>query len=443
MQHNYINTIISKKNAPVFVYYFILLLIMLSWTNPDSAPNVFFRVVYMLLLFIPLVKYNTLLPMVVTLFYTISAYSFSYNFLPSNIYIYALIILILWVFSKYTLTNNDQIFEGSKRFVFLCVFVLLVDLLNELKIQSIFYSIFICLLLSRFINYDKKTSIEYLALAFVTSTFILSLFYFIFGKNFIQEYSVGGIYSLDRITWHDPNYFGAVIGIGLLVAVDLLLRDKVGVSYKLYLVSTIILSIIALGVNASRGALLAVGISVLVLILKSKIKLIYKLLITLSIVALVYYLYSNQYLDLLIYRIEADDGTGSGRLDIWNVKISAFINNGNPIRWLFGYGYEGGFRLGFTQTGLGYFGFHNDFIAFLVDYGIVGIALFISVLILPLRLVSSQLRTTVISLIAYIVTICMTLEPLTAGRLPFFIFYFYIYLLAISNKKQQKSVTSY
>lgn len=102
--------------------------------------------------------------------------------------------------------------------------------------------------------------------------------------------------------------------------------------------------------------------------------------------------------------------------------------NGDTFEKLFGIGYSKGFYLAIP----GGFGFHNDYLAFLVDYGVVGLILFFCIVAYPLKLVanSPSKRPIVISLLAFILICSMTLEPFTYGRLTYWYFYMLIVLLA-------------
>ena len=122
-----------------------------------------------------------------------------------------------------------------------------------------------------------------------------------------------------------------------------------------------------------------------------------------------------------------EDGTGSGRTTICALKLLLFTEE-PAYKLLTGLGFRGGFMLGFV----GGYGFHNDFVAFFVDYGIIGFCLFVCMLLYPLYLVSKnkENKAIVTALIVYLLLCCMTLEPINAGRLTFLYMYIFIYILA-------------
>lgn len=144
-------------------------------------------------------------------------------------------------------------------------------------------------------------------------------------------------------------------------------------------------------------------------------------------------MYSMGLFKVLEERVMSDDGTGNARTIIWAAKLDAYSQL-SLLEKVFGIGYRRGFELAIP----GGFGFHCDYIAWLVDYGIAGLLFFISLLIYPLKLVwnrQSQ-RPIVLSLILFLATCCSTLEPLTAGRLAYWYFYMLIVLFARWSSQQ-------
>jgi O-antigen ligase len=180
--------------------------------------------------------------------------------------------------------------------------------------------------------------------------------------------------------------------------------------------------------NASRGAVVCVASGIIIITLFSKIGLKKKTAIVLLLLLGIALMYQIGLFSALEERIMNDeDGTGSGRTLIWAYKLSLFFEQ--PTYKLFtGLGHRGGFMLGFDDG----YGFHNDFIAFFVDYGIIGTILFISLLLYPLIIVrkNKEQRAIVTALTAYLILCCLTLEPLSAGRLAFYCIYLLIYILA-------------
>ena len=140
-------------------------------------------------------------------------------------------------------------------------------------------------------------------------------------------------------------------------------------------------------------------------------------------------LYNNQVLDLLIYRIQSDTGTGTGRTEIWGDKLSQHLDSISFLSAFFGRGFENTWKLG--GYGRDYIGCHNDFVAFFIEYGLIGIILFLLLIFYPLRVAKTKsLRSDILPLVAYLIVTCMTLEPFSMGYLPYCFLLLFIYLKA-------------
>ena len=239
---------------------------------------------------------------------------------------------------------------------------------------------------------------------------------------------------MERSGWADPNYFGMALGMGTIVGmIKMFSVEWKGLSIveKVVYITAVLSSMPALALNASRGAMLSVIVGFVALLYFSKAKLGYKIMLTFIAGLVVVYLYTNQYFDLLEYRIMNDEGTGSGRTNIWSAKLSAFVE-GNPLKIIFGYGHVGGANIGGVHIG-----FHNDYIGFLVDYGIIGLGMLIYMLYYPIKIMpkGSYEKPSVIVLIVYLAMSFVTLEPLLTGIMGYFSFYMYALLLAKSSKQ--------
>jgi O-antigen ligase len=204
---------------------------------------------------------------------------------------------------------------------------------------------------------------------------------------------------------------------------------ELNIGLKVVYITAIVISLPTLLLNASRGAMLSVVCAFVFLSMFSKIKPWQKIGIVLMGAVGVIYLYNNQYFDLLLYRIENDSGGGSGRTEIWEAKFRAF-SQGNIAQILFGNGYYGGM----TITGR-YMGFHNDFVGFLVEYGIVGLCLLLYMLYYPIRMFFKRgiIQPDVMVIVFYLATCFITLEPFGLALLPYYSFYMYALLLSNRN----------
>lgn len=406
----------------ICIFYYILLLIILLLKTNAEAPNPIYRVGYLTLFFMPLIlKFRyAFLPLFIC-FMTIGTYGFTYSFFPYMMVNYAIISIIALCFSNDILRTKVSI-------LWLCtiLYIGLIDILDCGCFAEVFYSLLtvsIAVILTR--NAETYLVKRLVLLSFTVISISLSLQYLINYDLFIESYNASD--GIERAGWTDPNYLSCIIGMGVLSSAMLLTdTERISLLLKTYCIVVILISVIAQLLLASRGGLLCVSMSLIAIVLFSKTKNYFKLFAILFAIIFIIWLYNNNYFDLLLYRMGEDDATGSGRLGIWNRKITAFVNEFTPIHWLFGIGQNSAYMLASNGTGMG---FHNDFIAILCSYGLVGFIFFIYMLfVYPFKVIGHSHRVHVWAIIIYITLACLTLEPFTAGRITFFGFYALILL---------------
>lgn len=268
------------------------------------------------------------------------------------------------------------------------------------------------------------------AYAFVLVSIIVSVVYALNFSTYAEKYN----FTSEVMSSHyiDPNYQGGAIGMGVVFAIYLLLNNKATALWlRVMCIACIIVSMVTLFTLASRGSLLAVVVASAFLFLTSEAKFSLKIGAISLAILLVAYAYSNHYMDLLIVRMqEKSIATGTNRTIIWVSKINAFTRDNNILHWLFGIGRMNSLALGEFKNAIGGAAFHNQFLAMLVNYGIVGFCGFIYLLVLPIVKATKGKRMIVSILMLYLAVICLTLEPLTTAFPAFYLFYFYTYIFA-------------
>ena len=409
----------SQKN--LILYYLLLLVVLCSWSDPVNSPNMILRLAYFAAMILPTYVYKpNLLPHILICFTSISFYGYAASYLPTdyNVYTYALLILSILPFK-----NKRNHIKIPPILVILALYTLVIDLTTGGRLEFINYSMFAVILTLYFVSKDEKYNNLYYYV-FIITTLVLSLFFFAVGDQFVVE-----MQGQDRVVWKDPNYLGCVAGFGIVCAYYLLVKNMyLGKWFKYILLATICLGSIMILVNASRGAALCVACGISVVTMYSKISFKKRITIVTLVVIGMILMYQFGLFSALEQRIMYDeDGTGSGRTNIWALKLLLFTEE-PAYKLLTGLGFRGGFMLGFV----GGYGFHNDFVAFFVDYGIIGFCLFVCMLLYPLYLVSKnkENKAIVTALTVYLLLCCMTLEPINAGRLTFLYMYIFIYILA-------------
>ena len=411
------------KTNRFIIYYILLLLIFISWQNYDSVPNGTLRIVYLAALLLPLYFSKIeAFPAVIMLFYTIAMCGFTTSYMPARYYTY-LVVTAIALFVAIRQQNNQKIpIQVMLLFALIC-FINLVMEASWQDVSSAFLMLILFFLIAEN-NYEKQSRM--FTYTFIVSSLVLAVYYIVIGPRFIMDYRLSE--GLERVGFTDINYGGTVVGMGLFASfVERVRNRNLSLFQKIIIDSTIGLSMVALIMNASRGAVLSVVVAAAVILLFSRIKTGYKIVAILAMSLFVGLLYSKGYMDLLFYRIENDDlGGGSGRFEIWQNKIDNFLATAGLSDWFLGLGYTGGRHLGY---GAEQYAFHNDFLAFLVEYGLFGFALFLLFFFRPLHKAQSN-KPIVIAGVAFLFITCMTLEPFAAGRLPFYAFWFYLMQLS-------------
>ena len=423
----------EKKNNFIYFYYALLLLILASRQTATTAPPMVLRLAFMAAALIPAVlNKEVCYPAILTMFYTISLDGFAFSYFPSTLSLYVIMTLFITMFySRRIKIGTVPIF-----ILLFALYTFVIDLLFSLGghgaslFQDTFYCfvLMVCFLILS--NRDTKSALSQLPLSFAVFSMVLSISFLTHREQFIMK-QIG---DFERSGWTDPNYFGTALGMGTIVGMIMMFNGKwksLSIGEKAVYIAVVVFSVPSLALNASRGALLSVIVGFVTLLFFSKTKVEFKIIYTLIAGVAVVYLYSNQYFDLLEYRIMNDQGTGSGRTGIWLAKLSAFAE-GNPLKIIFGYGHVGGANIGGRHIG-----FHNDYVGFLVDYGFIGLGMLLYMLYYPIGIMPKGYyeKPTVIVMIVYLAMSFVTLEPMLTGIMGYFTFYMYALLLAKNSKQ--------
>ena len=390
-------------------------------------PNLISRILFIIALFLPLSIYGKkiYLPCLIT-FVTVSLNSFAFGYLPYEIATYSIVCCGSLLLLKSELKIQPF-------YLFSLLYISCVNVITSGSPQNIFWSIATIALGSYLADKNSSNNRFYMLNAFSIISLILSILYLLNYEAFLDTYNSSD--GIQRSGWTDPNYLSCIVGMGVISSLILLIKNNTKrFLLKLFWIVTITISIMSQILLASRGGLLCTSISVMCLIAFINIKTRYKLFLILTLCCFIVFLYNNNYFELLTYRMQ-NDSTDSGRMDIWNMKLSLFFQEGNIFTWLFGIGYEKAFRLSYTSQAIG---FHNDFLAMFCGYGIIGFVVFVyKIFISPLSNIKNTNRSILISLIAYLLIACLTLEPLASGNLTYWAFYYLILLFCKKETSNQ------
>lgn len=412
-----------KGKIPYLLYYGFLVLVVMFWsTSAVVVPPTPLRLLFLLAVFFPVRNDMVALFAVEILFFAISYFGLSY-FMPSE-YHYYFIIFLLFLF----VNKNDNPLVPPAAMVVLLLSSLAVGLVNIdtsstgsffHRLDSLPQCLIVLLVLCALINKDDENTNNYFSYAFIIASLVLALVQLLFGSAFRESYFGS---DFDRNVWTDPNYFGMGVGIGCVVAfVRLASTPDLNWKEKTFLLGVWGIGLLSILLNASRGAVLAVAAPSAIIVLFSKIQKKYKILLVVALAALVVVFNYLNVFDFLVYRIKEDDGTGSMRSEIWAMKILYFSQQ-DLASQIFGIGYQKGLSLGHYVMA------HNDYVAFLVEFGYLGLFCFFLLLYYPLRFVKfkSEGFPVLLSFVLYIAICSMSLEIYTTGNLVFWFFYLYI-----------------
>lgn len=410
-----------SNNKKLYIYYLILHLICLSWTNLDMvAPPSISRLVVTAAVFMPLIKYFWLAPSVIILFAGLRFNSVApFGYIPQTWLIYEGIIITVAILHC-IFFKNKKLLSFSQNQLLLLLFVALVEIIN-FQFHIEFYA-FIIMLFILYNSINSERVLNVTLLSFVLLTITLSIYYFVFAEQFSQQFFLQE--NVNRETWVDPNYFGILLGCGIIISSFYLFsKIKLNLIYKAMFIICLILGYIVIILQASRGAALAVSATVIFFALFSKQNIYKKILIALFLVAGVVYLYNSGVFTLLELRIIKDDTGGSGRLEIWSDKISDWLKS--PLN-LFGCGYQSSISK-FIPINTDC---HNEFISILINYGIGG-AIILIVSIYKLLFVGKK-QVFIWGCMIFLFVAFATLSPISAPTgwiaCPFIILLIYKYL---------------
>lgn len=212
----------------------------------------------------------------------------------------------------------------------------------------------------------SRRTIHYFTSVIWFSSLIMGFLFLFFSRPYLGTLTARKVIHLFG-TETDPNNLAAFLVIGIIVSIYYLLSKK-----------NILLSILTIGLNlyatlstGSRGALLALAVSIaLIIIFKFADKTLkLKHLVPILILGAIAGVFILRYLPASIFERLFDFDTyedGSGRIEIWKNALSVLEN-----KYFFGAGWGANYGYGGFYKAV-----HNTIISMLVDVGILGVLAF-------------------------------------------------------------------
>jgi len=406
----------------VYILYYLLIGVgMFVLMKPNVEIAQWIRIAFLGLVLAPVCFKIESLPFAILCFYGISSSSFV-AVLPTSPIYYTIAVFGFYV--VYRKKSKDLVYA----LFFYSYFALCCVVYRDM--QEYLQWWIIAVILIDFVK--NKTDVENLVYAFLIVSIFLSLLYLVHRDSFAEAYTYFGETEegLERSSWINGNLFGAVIAAGGTLAVAYLTETlQMTKKRTLFIISgiTAALSLVALILNASRGAFFAFTIPAAIMLFMSKIKAIYKVLLFAITIYGIFWLYTTtDVFDLLISRIEEESfDTGGDRTSIWKEKLESFLWDSNYWHYVFGMGRKSCSELRNQMST------HNDFLTAFIGYGGMGLVLFVVIVFLPVIKAKKGMRLPVFILLLYFIIECSVLEPVFRGYLVIIMYYFFVLKYAL------------
>lgn len=422
------------KGRYIICYYAVLMLVMMSWTDYNSFPSMILRIVFLIAVMVPgFFDKDCVLPAAITCFWGVAVNGYAYSYMPTQVYLYVGLLLVsMVIINRYD--KKSMMFRGYLLPVCLFLFVTLRNLIQTTSIEEITWGLLIFILFPYFIPDKGNDNEKKMSWAFMVMTIVLS-FYSLTTQELFAAGAAGAI--AERSAWTDPNYLSMIVGMGAVIGFRNILRIRNIDRFTTVLsLTSFFMAVPAMLLLVSRGGLLCLCGGIAVLILFSKIKTSYKIGMIAFIVIFVIILYTNDFFTMLEERLNGE-ATGSNNERVWILqnRLTAF-SKGSPFYWLVGYGLQDGLKLGLPFP----MGSHNDYVAFLAEYGVIGLVMFLGMLSLPFYNMKhgTKVLGEVCAYTFYLLLASLTLEPFAFGRWVYYVFLLFIIIIVRNDNVLQR-----
>lgn len=423
---------IHDKSQRLILYYVVVAAIMFYFMRPGISVSMPKRIVMLGLIIAPIITNVRLLPTVFLLFIGADKASFV-HVLPVTDWYYLVIVLAFYALYR------KKSFLLLKELAIFSYFYVSAIYLND--VRECFIWMGVGIVLCDMIK--NKKDLQLLFHGFLLMTIFLGILFLLYHNDFNHQeilVSQNGETEevLERTGWANFNVFGSFMAAGGVLAVSYItgvLKFRNSNFSMVISVTTAVVVIVVLALNASRGAAVAFIVPSLFLFLVSNSKLYVKLLFLFVVVMLFYWLYTHNMFDVLSARMENDTvNTAGGRTDIWRAKLYQFFYTLTPRERLFGIGQNGCLTLAI------YFSTHNDYLTALIAYGFIGFGLFTYfVLVHPLLKGGKKKILPIIGLLLYLVIEGIMVEPFFRGYFVEIMFYFFVLKYALLDDIENES----
>ena len=286
-----------KKNAYIIIYYLFLLGIFFTWHDFQNNPGIAPRLAYFSLVAGPLFFINKdwAVP-IVTLFFILAKDNYTSSYLPTELYTYILLLLAIAI-----VRGRRNMLTETPLVVFLLFAITLICNLFFGTFENVTGMLLLLILALQSGGAKDAMTTKYLSYSFVVAGVVISVYQIQYGEMMAVE-SWMGTEQIERQGFKDINYTACVISLGVCAAmINIFVEKTLNNIWKLILVSSILLMVYSLFVNASRGSILAVAFPALVLLICSKTKLWLKIFSIVFVLLALYVAYVNGVMAYHVY----------------------------------------------------------------------------------------------------------------------------------------------
>lgn len=380
------------------LYYLVLGIIQASWTDLNVFPPAPLRFAMIIAAFGPLFIKPQFVPMAFMFNITVNRYiATNYTYLPTDINLYLFILIPLYFKNRRKINSHSA--KYLKVFITLAVYWAFVDLINLGELGTYAKFCIIPILSGLFIKDEK--SLHIFSAGFIMACALLSIYYYINYEKFLFTWNSAE--SIERSGWCDPNYFSTALGVGYMFSMLYLLgvlKSRLIVFHPIVLAACSFFIALAVVMLASRAGFICIIAITTILLFMSQIKMKWTLLAICLVIAAGYYIFTSGYFDVLYYRLfeQGNIDTAGNRTELWQMIVD---NQGEQSLFyvLFGGGY---WHRGVLTNGVDP---HNEILAILADYGIIGLLLYLTLLFSLFTPRKNEFKIVNIPLLFYVLTV--------------------------------------
>ena len=155
----------------MFLYYLLLLIVMVSWTNIAASPPLPVRIAFLVAVLYPgLNDVRGLLVAALTCFWSIASFGYAYSYMPTMPHIYVIAMTLgLWIFWDKHREITSRLLGGENSLVFFfLIYVWLCDAYTESTLGYTAYTLLTMTMIVPFVPVINRRTVTYFSICFIT-----------------------------------------------------------------------------------------------------------------------------------------------------------------------------------------------------------------------------------------------------------------------------------